>query len=126
MTAKALSTKDAPQAIGPYSQAVERDGWIYVSGQIPLDPASGKLVEGTIAVQAHRCLTSLRAILESAGMSLANVVKVQVYLTNMDDFAAVNEVYAKFFSEPYPARAAVGVSSLPKGVSIEIDCVAKR
>lgn len=123
---KAFLTPDAPQAIGPYSQAVEADGWVYVSGQIPLDPATGQLVEGDIQAKARRCLKSLKAILRAAGLGMQNVVKVQVYLTDMNDFAKVNEVYAEFFSAPYPARAAVGVASLPKGVPVEIDCVAKR
>ncbi|WP_297741943.1 RidA family protein [uncultured Tessaracoccus sp.] len=122
---EALSTNHAPAAIGPYSQAVRVGDFVYASGQIPLTPA-GELVEGDIAAQATQCLDNVEAILESAGLTMANVVKVTVFLTDMSDFAAANEVYGSRFAQPYPARSAVAVAALPKGANIEIEVIAHR
>ena len=122
---QAVSTTNAPAAIGPYSQAIRVGNFIYTSGQIPLDPVTGKLVEGDIKAQTRQVLTNVKAILEAAGTSLANVVKTTVFLKNMADFAAMNEVYAEFFSEPFPARSAIGVVALPKDVPVEIETVAE-
>lgn len=120
-----VHTDDAPQAIGPYSQAIVVDGWVFCSGQIPLDPASGRIVEGSIAQQTDLVLTNLGAVLDAAGSSLSRVVKTTVFLADMDDFADMNEVYARHFGEHRPARAAVEAGGLPKGVGIEIECVAR-
>ena len=123
---KVISTSEAPQAIGPYSQAIEAGGFIFVSGQIPLIPATGELVEGSVEVQTARVLENLKAILEAAGSSLENVVKTTVYITNMDDFAKVNDIYGQYFQENPPARVCVEVSKLPKGALVEIDVIAAR
>ncbi len=125
MERRIIGTAAAPGAVGPYSQAVACGGWLYVSGQIPLDPETGEMVEGDIAAQADRVLTSLEAILEEAGAGFADVVKAQVYLTDMNDFQQVNEVYARFFGENRPARACVAVAGLPRGAQVEIDLVAR-
>ena len=124
MNKTVISTPNAPAAIGPYSQAVRIGDLLYTSGQIPLDPATGALVEGDIAVQARQSLSNVKAILEAAGTDMSAVVKTTVFLKNMDDFAAMNEVYAQFFSEPYPARSAVQVAKLPRDVLVEIEAVA--
>ncbi len=121
---KILSTPNAPAAIGPYSQGVGSQGFLFLSGQIPLDPATGKLVEGDIAAQTERVLENLKAILESGGSSLRQVVKTTVYLKDMNEFARMNEVYARYFSENPPARATVEVARLPRDVRVEIDCIA--
>lgn len=121
----AISTKKAPAAIGPYSQAIRVGNLIYTSGQIPLDPATGAFVEGGIKEQTRQALTNIKAILEEAGTSMDNVVKTTVFMANMDDFADMNAVYAEFFTEPYPARSAVAVKSLPKGALIEIEVIAE-
>ncbi len=118
-----VSTDNAPAAIGPYSQAVKANGFIYTSGQIPLTP-DGELVTGDIRDQTRQVLSNLRAVLEVAGSSMENVVKTTIYLTNMDDFIAVNTVYAEFFGNSFPARSTVAVKSLPRNVDIEIDVVA--
>ncbi len=123
---KALHTDKAPAAIGPYSQAIEVNGMVFASGQIPLDPATGNVVEGGIKEQTHQALTNAKAIMEAAGLSLANVVKTTVFMADMADFAAMNEVYSTFFTEPYPARSAVAVKALPKGVLVEVECIAAR
>ena len=123
---KVISTAEAPQAIGPYSQAIEAGGFIFVSGQIPLIPATGELVEGSVEVQTARVLENLKAILEAAGSSLENVVKTTVYITSMDDFAKVNGIYGQYFQENPPARVCVEVSKLPKGALVEIDVIAER
>lgn len=123
---KALHTDKAPAAIGPYSQAIEVNGMVFASGQIPLDPATGNVVEGGIKEQTHQALTNAKAIMEAAGLSLANVVKTTVFMVDMADFAAMNEVYSTFFTEPYPARSAVAVKALPKGVLVEVECIAAR
>jgi 2-iminobutanoate/2-iminopropanoate deaminase len=119
-----VTSSEAPEAIGPYSQAVRADGLIYCSGQVPLDPSSGELVSGGVGDQTRRCLTSLRAVLEAGGSSLENVVKVTAYLTDMNDFPQFNEVYSEFFTNDPPARATVGVAALPKGARVEVDCIA--
>lgn len=123
---KALHTDKAPAAIGPYSQAIEVNGMVFASGQIPLDPTTGNVVEGGIKEQTHQALTNAKAIMEAAGLSLANVVKTTVFMADMADFAAMNEVYSTFFTEPYPARSAVAVKALPKGVLVEVECIAAR
>ena len=119
-----VSTDSAPAAIGPYSQAIRTGSLLFCSGQVPLDPSSGELVKDDIEGQARRCLENLAAVAEAGGGSLANAVRCTVYLTDMNDFARVNEVYAQFFAgdEP-PARVAIGVASLPKGADVEIDAI---
>lgn len=124
MNKSVISTSNAPAAIGPYSQAVRIGDLLYTSGQIPLDPVTGSVVEGGIAQQAHQSLANIKAILEAAGTDMSAVVKTTVFLKNMDDFAAMNEVYAQFFTQPYPARSAVQVAKLPKDVLVEIEAVA--
>ena len=121
----AISKKKAPAAIGPYSQAIRVGNLIYTSGQIPLNPATGAFVEGGIKEQTRQALTNIKAILEEAGTSMDNVVKTTVFMANMDDFADMNAVYAEFFTEPYPARSAVAVKTLPKGALIEIEVIAE-
>jgi 2-iminobutanoate/2-iminopropanoate deaminase len=120
---QAVSTKAAPAAIGPYSQAVRAGEFLFVSGQIPLDPSTGTLVEGDVRAQARRVLENLKAIVAEAGASFDRVVKTTVYLVDMNDFPALNEEYAKFFGTPAPARATVQVGRLPKDVRVEIDAV---
>jgi reactive intermediate/imine deaminase len=119
-----ITTGKAPGAIGPYSQAVRAGDFVYLSGQIPLDPITMEVVEGDFRARAARVFTSLRAVVETAGGTLADVIKLNIYLTDLGQFATVNEVMSEFFNEPYPARAAVGVASLPKGVDIEVEGVA--
>ncbi len=123
---KAISTNQAPSAIGPYSQAIEVGNFVFASGQIALDPATGAIVEGGIVEQTRQALTNAQNILKAAGTDLAHVVKTTVYLDNMDDFAAMNEVYAQFFSEPFPARSAVAVEKLPKGALVEVEVLAAK
>ena len=123
---KAIATKNAPAAIGPYSQAIEANGFVYTSGQLPIDPATGQFPEGGVKEQTRQSLLNAQAILREAGLEMKNVVKTLVFLASMDDFAAMNEVYATFFSEPYPARSAVAVKTLPKGALVEIECIAAR
>lgn len=120
-----INTDSAPGAIGPYSQAVAVDGWMFCSGQIPIDPASGELVGGDIGNQTDQVLKNLTAVLAAAGGSLANVVKTTVFLADMDDFGGMNEVYARHFGDHRPARAAVAVRTLPKNVSVEIEAIAR-
>ena len=122
---KVISTANAPAAIGPYSQAVVTGGMLFVSGQIPLDPATGAMVEGGIEAQTTRVLDNLKAIVEAAGTTLANAVKTTVYITNINDFGKVNEIYAGYFTENPPARVCVEVSNLPKGALVEIDLIAE-
>ncbi len=119
-----VSTSNAPAAIGPYSQAVKICNLVFTSGQIPLDPITGQVVSGPVDVQTHLVLTNLKAVLEEAGSSLDKVVKTTVFIKNMDDFAAINTVYASFFSADAPARSCVEVSPLPKDVLVEIEAVA--
>ena len=118
-----IQTDKAPQAIGTYSQAVRVDNTVYLSGQIPLDPANMTLVEGDIGVQIRRVFDNLQAVAEAANGKLADVVKLNVFLTDLNDFPRVNEIMAEYFSEPYPARAAIGVAALPKAASVEMDAV---
>jgi 2-iminobutanoate/2-iminopropanoate deaminase len=120
----AVSTPSAPLAIGPYSQAVRAGSLLFVSGQIALDPQTGKMVEGDLAAQTHRVLQNLGAILESAGASFDNVVRTTVYLADMDDFPAMNEIYGTYFSAPAPARATVQAARLPRDARLEIDVIA--
>jgi len=121
---KTISTKKAPAAIGPYSQAIQVGNLVYTSGQIPIDPATGAFAEGGIKEQTRQSLTNVKAILNEAGLDLSNVVKTTVFLADMNDFADMNAVYAEFFTEPYPARSAVAVKTLPKGALVEIEVVA--
>lgn len=121
---KVISTKKAPAAIGPYSQAIQVGNLVYTSGQIPIDPATGTFVEGGIKEQTRQSLSNVRAILEEAGLTLANVIKTTVFMADMNDFADMNAIYAEFFSEPYPARSAIAAKSLPKGALVEIEVVA--
>jgi 2-iminobutanoate/2-iminopropanoate deaminase len=121
---EAVSTTRAPQAIGPYSQAIRAGDLVFVSGQIPLDPATGAVVAGDIAAQTHRVMQNLQAVLEAAGTSLGAVVKTTIFLADLGDFAAVNEVYGSYFTPPAPARATVQVARLPKDVRVEIDAIA--
>lgn len=118
-----VQTTSAPAAIGPYSQAIKSGALVFLSGQIPLDPASMEVVSGGIEAQTHRVFKNLLAVAEAAGGTLQNAVKLTIYLTDLSDFVAVNTIMAEYFSEPYPARATVQVSALPKGVAIEIDAI---
>lgn len=121
---KQISTEKAPAAIGPYSQAIEHHGFIYVSGQLPIDPATGAFPEGGVKEQTRQSLMNMKAILEQAGSSMDKVLKTTVLLADMGDFGAMNEVYADFFAAPFPARCAFAVKMLPKGALVEIECVA--
>lgn len=121
-----ISTPNAPGAIGPYSQAVKAGGFLYVSGQLPIDPATGSFAGDDVTAQTRQSLSNLKAIVDAAGMSLTDVVKVNVFLKDMGDFAAMNAVYGEFFTEHFPARAAVEVARLPKDALVEIECVAYR
>lgn len=123
---RVISTTKAPSAIGPYSQAIEMNGFVYTSGQIPINPATGAIVEGGIKEQTRQSLLNVRAVLEEAGLTMANVVKTTVFMADMNDFADMNSVYAEFFAEPFPARSAVAVKSLPKGALVEIEVVATK
>jgi reactive intermediate/imine deaminase len=118
-----ISTPEAPQAIGPYSQAVKANGVVYLSGQIPFDPATMQLVEGDIAAQARRVFANLRAVCEAAGGDLSQIVKLTIFLTDLGNFAEVNAVMAEAFTQPYPARSTVQVSALPRGAAIEIEAI---
>ena len=124
MSMKSIHTNQAPAAIGPYSQAIEANGMIFDSGQIPIDPATGQFVEGGIQEQTRQALTNARNILQAAGTDMENVIKTTVYLSDIHNFAAMNEVYAQFFTEPFPARSAVAVKDLPKGALVEIEVLA--
>ena len=123
---KTIHTNNAPAAIGPYSQAIEVNGFIFASGQIPIDPSTGNFVEGGIKEQTKQAITKAKNILKEAGTDLAHVVKTTVYLANMADFAAMNEVYATFFQQPFPARSAVAVKDLPKGALVEVEVLAYK
>lgn len=123
---KSIHTNNAPAAIGPYSQAIEVNGFVFASGQIPIDPSTGNIVEGGIKEQTRQALTNASKIMEEAGLTLANVIKTTVFMADMSDFAAMNEVYATFFKEPYPARSAVAVKTLPKNVLVEVECIAAK
>ena len=124
MMKKVISTGKAPSAIGPYSQAIQVGNLVYTSGQIPIDPATGAFVVGGIKEQTRRSLLNVKAVLEEAGLTMGDVVKTTVFMADMNDFADMNSVYAEFFSEPYPARSAVAVKTLPKGALVEIEVVA--
>jgi 2-iminobutanoate/2-iminopropanoate deaminase len=119
-----ITTPNAPQAIGPYSQAIVHNGLVYLSGQIPLDPASGQLIEGDLAAQTERVLANIAAVLEAAGSSPSLVLKTTVFLKNMSDFPKMNGAYARFFGDHRPARSTVEAARLPRDVQIEIDCIA--
>lgn len=122
---KAIKTDKAPAAIGPYSQAIETGGLVFASGQLPINPVTGDFPEG-IKEQTRQSLMNVKAILEAAGLSMKNVVKTTVLLADIADFTAMNEVYAEFFEEPYPARSAFAVKSVPKGALVEIECIAEK
>ena len=122
----AVKTPDAPAAIGPYSQAIEANGTVYVSGQIPINPATGEIEAQDIAGQTRQSLTNILAILKAAGLGYENVVKTTVLLADINEFTAMNEVYAEFFAAPYPARAAFAAAAIPKGARVEIEAVAVR
>jgi len=123
MAREIISTTNAPAAIGPYSQAVRAGNTVYFSGQIPLDPATGNLVEGDVTAQARQVFTNLVAVAEAAGGSLAQIVRVGIYVTDLASFAAVNAVMAEYFQQPYPARSTIEVSGLPKAAQVEVDAV---
>ena len=123
---KQMNTTSAPAAIGPYSQAIEANGFVFVSGQLPIDPATGAFAEGGIKELTRQSLTNMKAILSEVGLTMANVVKTTVFLADMADFAEMNEVYATFFEGVCPARSAVAVKTLPKEARVEIECIAVR
>ncbi len=123
MSKTIIQTDNAPQAIGTYSQAVKVDNTVYISGQIPLDPATMEVVEGGIEAEITRVFDNLQAVAEASGGSLVNVVKLNIFLVDLGNFPTVNEIMARYVSEPYPARAAIGVAALPKGVGVEMDAV---
>ena len=123
---RVISTKNAPAAIGPYSQAIEANGTLYCSGQIALDPATAELNNESVEQETEQVLKNLGAVLSEAGYAYADVVKTTVFLADMNDYATVNEIYARYFSEAKPARAAVAVKTLPKNVRVEIDCIAVK
>ena len=121
---KVINTKSAPSAIGPYSQAIQVGNLVYTSGQIPIDPSTGSFVEGGIKEQTRQSLSNVQSILKEAGLTMNDVIKTTVFLADMNDFAEMNSVYAEFFSNPYPARSAVAVKTLPKGALVEIEIIA--
>ena len=122
---KAIHTDKAPKAIGPYSQTIEAGGLVFVSGQLPVNPSTGEFAEGGIKEQTRQSLTNAQQVLQAAGTDLSRVVKTTVFLSDMDNFGAMNEVYAEFFSQPFPARSAFAVRTLPKGALVEIECIAE-
>jgi 2-iminobutanoate/2-iminopropanoate deaminase len=126
MMKKVISTDQAPKAIGPYSQAIESNGLLFVSGQIPIDPSTGAIVDGDIKMQTRRVLQNITAILEAAGYQLDDVIKCTVLMADMNDFAAMNEIYGEFFTNNKPARAAFGVVQLPMKAKVEIECIASK
>ena len=123
---KAINTEKAPKAIGPYSQAIEANGFVFASGQLPVDVTPGEFVPGGVKEQTRQSLTNARNVLQAAGADLNNVVKTTVFLSDMANFAEMNEVYAEFFSQPFPARSAVAVKALPKGALVEVECIAAK
>lgn len=123
---KILRTDSAPAPVGPYSQAVEMDGFLFCSGQIAINPKTNQVLTGPVEEQAKQVMENIRAVLAAAEMTFQNVVKTTIYLTNMNDFSTVNEVYARYFQEDPPARSTIGVSALPKGVHVEVEVLAKR
>jgi endoribonuclease L-PSP, putative len=126
MTKQIISTDKAPGAIGPYSQAVWAGDILFASGQIPIDPTTGEIASDNVQDQAHQSLKNVQAILEAAGLTFENVIKATVFIKNMDDFAAINEVYAQYFSSPYPARSCIEVARLPRDVKVEVEVIAKK
>ena len=122
---KTIHTDKAPKAIGPYSQAIEAGGLVFLSGQLPVNPSTGEFVEGGIKEQTRQSLTNAQQVLQAAGTDPSRVVKTTVFLSDMDNFGAMNEVYAEFFSQPFPARSAFAVRTLPKGALVEIECIAE-
>ena len=124
MTKEAISTNNAPKAIGPYSQAMKNENLVYTSGQIPLEPETGELVKGGVEAQARRVLENLKSVLEAAGTSMDKVIKTTVFLKDMEQFGTINAIYGEYFKEPYPARSTVQVSRLPKDVDLEIEAIA--
>lgn len=122
---KVIQTTNAPSAVGPYSQAIEIDSLVFASGQIALNPATGEMVEG-LEAQTHQVFKNAQAVIAASGAKWENVIKTTVFITNMDDFAKINEIYATYFKEPYPARSCVEVSKLPKGALIEVEVIAKK
>lgn len=122
---KVIQTKEAPSAVGPYSQAIELDNLVFASGQIAIDPKTGEVVEG-LEAQAHQVLKNAQAVIAASGAKWENVVKTTVFITNINDFAKVNEIYAQYFKQPYPARSCVEVGKLPKGALLEIEVIAKK
>ena len=125
MSRTTISTVNAPQAIGTYSQAVKCGSTLYVSGQIPLDPGTGELVSGDMEVQIRSAFENLKAIVTASGGTLAQVAKLNIFLTDLSHFQLVNKVMGEYFAAPYPARAAIGVAALPKGAQVEVDCIAE-
>ena len=125
MSKEVVKSENAPEAIGPYSQAVKSNGFIFCSGQVPFDPKTMELISGTVTEETQRCMENLSAVLQAAGSSVDEIVKTTIYVTNMNDFAEVNEAYGAFFTSDPPARATVGVAALPKGARVEIECVAR-
>jgi 2-iminobutanoate/2-iminopropanoate deaminase len=123
---KVLHSDNAPKALGPYSQAIEVNGFVFTSGQIPIDPATDNFVEGGIKEQTRQSLTNVQNVLKEAGIDLSHVVKTTVFLSDMGNFAEMNEVYAEFFVQPFPARSAVAIKTLPKGALVEVECVAVK
>ena len=126
MTRQAVSTANAPAAIGPYSQAIAMDGLVFCSGQLGLDPATGELVEGGVEAQAERALRNLAAVLDAAGLTMADVVKTTIFLADIADFATVNAVYGRFMPDPPPARSTFAVGALPKGARVEVEAIAVK
>jgi 2-iminobutanoate/2-iminopropanoate deaminase len=125
MKRETIRSDKAPKALGPYEQAIKLEGWVFTSGQIPLDPRSGAMVEGGIGAQTRQVLENLRAVLEEAGSSMAKVVRVTVYMTHLGDFAKMNEAFSEFFPQDKPARSTVGVAALPRGALVEMDVIAR-
>ncbi len=123
---KVIHSDQAPAAVGPYSQAIEADGFVFASGQLPIDPSTGQFAEGGIKAQTRQSLLNAQHVLRAAGLELSHVIKTTVYLSDMSHFGAMNEVYAEFFSEPYPARSAIAVRTLPKDALVEVECIARR
>ncbi|XHR30367.1 MAG: RidA family protein [Chthoniobacteraceae bacterium] len=121
-----IASPEAPKAVGPYSQAVTAGGFLFAAGQIPLDPATGELIEGDVSAQTERVIQNIEAVLRADGLTFANVVKTTVFLTNLADFAAMNAVYSRYFAEPFPARSTIQVAALPKGVQVEIELIAAK
>jgi 2-iminobutanoate/2-iminopropanoate deaminase len=126
MTRQAIRTSGAPAAVGPYSQGISVDGFVFCSGQIGLDPASGELVPGGVEAEADRALRNLAAVLDAAGLTMADVAKTTLFLADIDDFGRVNEIYARHFPDPQPARSTFAVGALPKGAQVEVEAIARR